>query len=661
METHTTDKIFISYSRHDEKIARRLATWIEKTLNLGVWIDVDDIQPGVKWSAAIQDGLDYCEVMVVIITVESMNSINVEDEWQYFLDQGKPVVPILLRSAPIPYQLRRIQYIDFSVRDDMNNSQRELIVELRQHLKPLSGEEERKRETLDMRSAGHNVASKKEKTRKKRMRKAEDVLERQDRALKRNNSLIGVLVVLLIVMGLGFGAFAYWVYINQVTYFGIRNSSSDAVAYLPTAEGEPTQVVPVSELVNGRAPAGTRIETGDEPLEIYSEEGGVAAVIQPNSATIINDLSTEGVDLDVEQGNISVDSQGIQGRISAFGIDFDITERIMLEIDEMTGNVRADCYDGCMITDAIDGRSRQLNGGDSITFSGEERDFDTAEIVPIPGAIAFVTLRHGAAEIYLMQSDGSGLVQLTHNGFIQDISPSWSPDARMIAFVTDREGSFDIAIMPPNGTEDDVQILTSDSRDNERDPAWSPDGTRIAFVSNRRGGIDNLFVMDADGSNVLQLTERAGANSDPTWSSDSTKIAFVSTRTGNSEIFILDLTSEDEPINLTNNEASDSEPAWSPDGTRMAFVSLRDTTTEEVYVLNLQDNSLVNVSNDGAIDSEPTWSPDSAFVLFTSQRFGNNDIMKVRSDGSGEVLNLTDLPTTADEEANWLPQLRAGG
>lgn len=660
MEAHTTDKIFVSYSRHDEKFARRLATWLEKTLNLGVWIDIDDIQPGIKWSAAIQDGLDNCEVMVVIITVESMNSVNVEDEWQYFLDQGKPVVPILLRSAPIPYQLRRIQYIDFSVRDDMNNSQRELIVELRQHLRPLDSEEERKRETLPMHSVDHKVASKDEKRQKKRMKKAEDVLDRQDRTLKRNNSLITVLVMLLIVMGLGFGAFAYWVYINQITYFGIHGQGSGAVAYLPAAEGEPTQVVPVSELA-GRAPAGTRIETGDEPLEIFSEEGSVAAVIQSNSTTIINDLSAEQVNLDVEEGNISIDSQGVSGQISAYGVDFNMNDRIMVEIDETTGEVRADCYDGCTISDAADGRSRQLEDGDSIAFSGTERDFDTAEIVPIAGAIAFVTLRHGAAEIYLMQSDGTGAVQLTHNGFVQDISPSWSPDARMIAFVTDREGNFDIAIMPPNGTEDDVQILTSDSRDNERDPAWSPDGTRIAFVSNRRGGVDNLFVMNADGSNVIQLTEREGANTDPTWSPDSTRIAFVSTRTGDSEIFILDLNSEEEPINLTNNEASDSEPAWSPDGTRMAFVSLRDTTTEEVYVLNLQDNSLINVSNDAAIDSAPAWSPDSVFILFTSQRFGNNDIMKARSDGSGDVTNLTNLPTTADEEANWLPQLRAGG
>lgn len=406
---HTTDKIFISYSRQDEAFARKMAIWLAKTLNLGVWIDVDDIPPGVKWSAAIQDGLDNCEVMIVIITVRSMNSINVEDEWQYFLDQGKPVVPILLRSAPIPYQLRRIQYIDFSVREEFQNSQRELLVELRRHLKPLDSEAQRNLDTLEMRPAGAGgkvVSSKQEKRRRTRAKKTEDILERQEKALKRNNALIMSLVVLLIVVGGAFGAFAYWVYINQPTYFTIATSPSDAVAYLPVPEGEPTQVVSLSDL-EGRAPQGTRIETGEEAVELVSEEGGIEAVIQANSSTTVNDLSSEEVSLNVEEGNISLDSQGTQGNITAYGVDFTTTERFMVEIDN-AGNVRADCFDGCTITDTTDGRSRQLETGNSITFSGLAKDFDTAEVIPIPGAIAFVTLRHGAAEIYLMQTDGAG-------------------------------------------------------------------------------------------------------------------------------------------------------------------------------------------------------------------------------------------------------------
>ncbi|MBL8147573.1 MAG: TIR domain-containing protein [Anaerolineae bacterium] len=104
--------VFISYSRKDERFARQLATALSNR-GYDVWIDVEDIPAGMKWSSAIQQGLDSANVMVVVISPDSMVSTNVEDEWQYFLDQRKPVVPILLREAKVHFQLSRIQYIDF--------------------------------------------------------------------------------------------------------------------------------------------------------------------------------------------------------------------------------------------------------------------------------------------------------------------------------------------------------------------------------------------------------------------------------------------------------------------------------------------------------------------------------------------------------------------
>jgi formylglycine-generating enzyme required for sulfatase activity len=104
--------IFISYSRKDEVFARRLAASLEQ-MGGEVWIDVDDIHAGLKWSDAIQEGLDAADVMLVLLSPDSMASNNVEDEWQYFLDNRKPVIPILLREAKIHFQLNRIQWVDF--------------------------------------------------------------------------------------------------------------------------------------------------------------------------------------------------------------------------------------------------------------------------------------------------------------------------------------------------------------------------------------------------------------------------------------------------------------------------------------------------------------------------------------------------------------------
>ena len=104
--------VFISYSRKDERFARQLATALSNR-GFDVWIDVEDIPAGMKWSSAIQQGLDQADAMVVVISPDSMASTNVEDEWQYFLDQRKPVFPVLLRQAKVHFQLSRIQYVDF--------------------------------------------------------------------------------------------------------------------------------------------------------------------------------------------------------------------------------------------------------------------------------------------------------------------------------------------------------------------------------------------------------------------------------------------------------------------------------------------------------------------------------------------------------------------
>jgi hypothetical protein len=120
--------VFVSYSTKNSSFARQLATSLS-SLGIDVWMDVDDIPPGMRWSTAIQRGLDVSDLMIVVITPQSMVSRHVEDEWQYFLDNGKPVVPLLLTPAKVHYQLSRIQYIDF-YRNDYRAAFKQLHAEM---------------------------------------------------------------------------------------------------------------------------------------------------------------------------------------------------------------------------------------------------------------------------------------------------------------------------------------------------------------------------------------------------------------------------------------------------------------------------------------------------------------------------------------------------
>jgi len=81
------NNVFISYARIDEGFARQIASLLSKE-GLSVWIDVEDIPAGERWSNAIQQGLDKAEVMLLIVTPESMASKNVADEWMSSLTSG---------------------------------------------------------------------------------------------------------------------------------------------------------------------------------------------------------------------------------------------------------------------------------------------------------------------------------------------------------------------------------------------------------------------------------------------------------------------------------------------------------------------------------------------------------------------------------------------
>jgi Tol biopolymer transport system component len=106
-----------------------------------------------------------------------------------------------------------------------------------------------------------------------------------------------------------------------------------------------------------------------------------------------------------------------------------------------------------------------------------------------------------AADIYVMNADGSGTRKLTHNNARFYAEPAWSPDGRQIAFRSTRNGNRDIYVMNADGSG--KRNLTRNPAKDVR-PSWSPDGRRIAFLSDRDGRLE-AHVMNADGSGQRSL------------------------------------------------------------------------------------------------------------------------------------------------------------
>ena len=110
-------RLFISYRRVDEDFARKIHGALTNE-GLDVWLDVVNIRAGDDWSDSIHRGLVGSDVMLLIVTPESMESSNVADEWKYFHSRSRPIIPVHLRTVEdLHYQLHRLQYVDFSNQD----------------------------------------------------------------------------------------------------------------------------------------------------------------------------------------------------------------------------------------------------------------------------------------------------------------------------------------------------------------------------------------------------------------------------------------------------------------------------------------------------------------------------------------------------------------
>jgi Tol biopolymer transport system component len=170
--------------------------------------------------------------------------------------------------------------------------------------------------------------------------------------------------------------------------------------------------------------------------------------------------------------------------------------------------------------------------------------------------------------LHIFDADGSNMRKFGQAAN-WDPNPSWSPDGKRLAYTAIRNNNQEIISIDIYGT--DEKNLTT-SRATDADPAWSPDGKQIAFTSNRTGHF-RLYVMDADGSNLLDLLGKDQLNClYPTWSADGKQIVYGGKAANNTvQVFIVNANGEAEQ-QITDRKNLCSYAAWSPDNRFVAYV-----------------------------------------------------------------------------------------
>src|SRR5437870_978067 len=186
---------------------------------------------------------------------------------------------------------------------------------------------------------------------------------------------------------------------------------------------------------------------------------------------------------------------------------------------------------------------------------------------------------------------------------------------------------------------------------------WTTSNTAVATVVGTHTGTDSTTALIkgvGPGTATIAATAE-GQSGSAAITVVPPALAFTTNRDGNDEIYVTDASGTDV-LNLTNNPANDDWPSWSPDGSKIAFHTDRNGNYE-VYVMNADGTGLVNLTNNTAFDGEPVWSPDGSKIAFDSDRDlndGNDDVYVMNADGTG-LVNLTHNPTY-DFAASWRPR-----
>jgi Tol biopolymer transport system component len=287
--------------------------------------------------------------------------------------------------------------------------------------------------------------------------------------------------------------------------------------------------------------------------------------------------------------------------------------------------------------------------------SGPVWTFATASQVP---AIAFTSDRSGKNDIYRVQLDGSGLQQLTTDP-ARDEGPSWSPDGRQIVFHSVRDGYSQLYVMNSDGTNQ-RRFLTTSTMDEWA--YWSPAGDRIAFsrVADHNGDgkiRSEVYMVNADGTNVRRITYSTGISGSNAygcwpsgWTSSGDKLLLYCYE-GNNNLYMVDADGANL-VTVLANGTWNSIPTISPDGSKIAF-SAYSGNNYEVFVLDRISRQMTQVTNNPGSDWRPIWSPAGDQILFESDRGGETQVYRMSADGSG--VQMVPAGAGHNSQATWRP------
>ena len=272
---------------------------------------------------------------------------------------------------------------------------------------------------------------------------------------------------------------------------------------------------------------------------------------------------------------------------------------------------------------------------------------------PQNGRIAFYRWLPG--QIYSMAPDGTDRTRLTDSK-MDSVDPTWSADGSQIAFVRARQPrGTKLMVMDADGSN---QTVILEARGDIGQPDWFPDGAHILYcVSGGNVGY-RLFIVGADGSGRTQIGPTPAC--DAAVSPDGSKVAFTRFQKNlgrPTDLWVMDANGTGL-VQLTDDAHSES-PTWSPDGSQIAFVRrIGSGGATDLFIMNADGSGRYRLTDTRRVEYAPNWSPDGSSIVFERSNYwdpySSTDLWAVAPNGSGAT-QLMDTNGVYESAPDWQP------